>query len=140
MLESTRSVSGRISGRRLGGRIGQEVFALDMPIITTRAPRYPIPMPLRYRKPDEAAWHDGKVENISRTGVLFTVEGLFERGVPVELTFQLPVQFGGRSAGQVLCQGRIVRVARQAASDGLPAMAAQIESYKLFPGENQKTV
>ncbi len=103
-----------------------------------RAPRYPIPMPLRYRRSDEPDWHGGKVENISRTGVLFTADGLFEKGAAVELAFKLPVRFAGRSAGQVMCQGKVVREVMPHASDRPPAMAAQIESYKLFPSDKQE--
>ncbi|HET7842103.1 MAG TPA: PilZ domain-containing protein [Terriglobia bacterium] len=100
-----------------------------------RAPRYPITMPLRYRKHGEAFWHDGKVENISRTGVLFAVQDLLDKDTEVEMTFQLPVQLNGRSAGQVVCVGKIVRVVMPPATDRPSALAAQIGSYKLFPRE-----
>ena len=37
----------------------------------TRAPRFSLRLPIRYRTVGEPAWHDGTTENISRSGVLF---------------------------------------------------------------------
>ncbi len=104
-----------------------------MEIQIARAPRYPISMPLRFRKHGEQAWRDGRVENISRTGLLFTVQEFLDKGTEVEMNFQLPVQLRGRSAGQVMCMGKIVRVVMPPATDRPSALAARIGSYKLFP-------
>jgi hypothetical protein len=97
---------------------------------TERATRFAIPMALSYREPGETAWHKGKVENISRTGVLFTGEGLVDAGTLIEMTFQLPVEVGGRGGAQVLCVGNVVRTVLPPSSDQPPAMAAHIRSYK----------
>ena len=98
-----------------------------------RATRFAIPMPLRYREPGETAWHGGKVENISRTGVLFTVDKPMDVSAQVELTFQLPVELSGATPGQVFCVGQVVRTVMPASTDRPPAMAAQILNYKLMP-------
>ncbi len=100
---------------------------------TERATRFVISMPLRYRMPGETAWHRGKVENISRTGVLFSAEELMDVASPVEMTFQLPVEIGGPGAAQVLCVGNVVRTVLPPTSDQPPAMAASIRSYKFNP-------
>ncbi len=97
-----------------------------------RATRFTIPMPLRYREPGEAAWHGGRVENISRTGVLFTVEKVMDVSAQVEMTFELPVDLSGASPGQVFCVGQVVRTVMPASTDRPPAMAAQIQHYKLM--------
>ena len=98
-----------------------------------RATRFPIPMALTYRRAGETAWHQGKVENMSRTGVLFTAEGLMQPASPVELAIQLPVDIAGPGAAQVRCVGNVVRTVLQPTSESLPAMAAAIRSYRRIP-------
>ncbi len=98
-----------------------------------RAPRFAIPMSLRYRRRGEAAWHEGTIENISRTGVLFSAEKLMDLRDTVEMTFQLPVEVGGENAAQVICVGKVVRTVLPPASDQPSALAASIRSYKFIP-------
>jgi PilZ domain len=95
-----------------------------------RATRYAIPMLLQYRQPGEETWHGGRVENISRSGVLFTVEEVVEVSSQVEMIFQLPVEIRGASAGQVCCTGQVVRTVLPASTDRSPALAASIQSYE----------
>jgi hypothetical protein len=105
-------------------------WASDTKEKAERAPRYAISMALSYRRPGETVWHKGKVENISRTGVLFRVEELMDPGALIEMTFQLPVEIGGESGARVLCVGNVVRTVMPPSSDQPPAMAALIHSYK----------
>jgi hypothetical protein len=95
-----------------------------------RAQRFVIAMPLRYRLPGEDVWHQGNVQNISRSGVLFRAEGLMDEGAPIELTFQLPVEIGGESAAQVYCLGKVVRAVLPPTSDQPPALVVLIHSYQ----------
>jgi PilZ domain len=105
----------------------------DAPKEPTRAQRFAIAMPLSYRRPGEPDWHEGKVENISRTGVLFNAKELMDESAPVEMTFQLPVEIGGAGAAQVFCAGKIVRTVLPPSSDQQPALAAQFRSYQFVP-------
>ena len=100
---------------------------------STRAQRFVIPMPLRYRRPGEREWHNGEVENISRTGVLFSAEELMDLSAPIEMRFQLPVEIGGATAAQVLCAGEIVRTVPPPSSGQLQFLAAQIRTYQFIP-------
>jgi PilZ domain len=98
-----------------------------------RARRFAIPMPLRYRRRGEETWHAGKVENISRSGVLFKVETLMDECVPIEMTFQLPVEMGGENAARVFCVGKVIRTVLPFSSDQQPSLAADIQSYQFVP-------
>lgn len=73
------------------------------------------------------------MQNISRTGVLFTVETVMDVSTHVEITFQLPVEISGGSAGQVLCVGQVVRTVLPPTTDQPPALAATIRSYQFIP-------
>jgi hypothetical protein len=105
-----------------------------------RAPRYAIAMPVRYRGARQQTWRQGKVKNISRTGVLFTTDRALDVSVQIEMIVQLPAEVSGASAAQVLCAGRIVRTVLPAASDQPPEAAAQILSYKLYPKERMSEI
>jgi PilZ domain len=98
-----------------------------------RARRFVIHMPLRYHQPGENVWRHGRVENISRTGVLFSAEELMDLSAPIEMRFQLPVEIGGATAAQVLCAGEIVRTVPPPSSGQLPFLAAQIRTYQFIP-------
>ena len=98
-----------------------------------RAIRFPLGMPLRYREAGEANWHVGKVENISRTGVLFDVENVIGVNARLEMTFELPVELGNATPGQVYCEGEVVRTVLPVATDRPLAVAAQIQRYRLMP-------
>lgn len=95
-----------------------------------RAQRFVIPMPLRYRRSGEEGWQEGRVENISRSGVLFEPAQLMQVKEPVEMSFQLPVEVGGASGAEVFCVGEIVRTVLPAASDARPGLAAKIVDYR----------
>ncbi|HXE89999.1 MAG TPA: ATP-binding protein [Terriglobales bacterium] len=95
-----------------------------------RATRFPLSLPLRYRRPGEPEWHEGLTENISRSGVLFRAQDVLEPKTPVELTVLLPA--GTFGAGAVVnCGGYIVRTVQPTAPEMLPGFAAAISDYSL---------
>lgn len=92
-------------------------------------------MPTRYRVKDEREWRQGRIENISRSGMLFRGEQLLEPDTPVELCFVLPVAvLGEAAAAQVICRGQIVRTVPPSGAESLPALAATILDYQLVRG------
>ena len=103
----------------------------------TRAPRYPLRIPLRYRQSGEQLWHEGRTENISRSGVLFRTDHLMPLQTPIEMLLALPAEVGGgEDAATVICRGRVVRTEPVtgedvAADDARPAVAATIAGYRL---------
>lgn len=101
-----------------------------------RAQRFAIQMPVRYRPVENINWLEGKVENISRSGMLFRAEQLVEVNTPVEMCFELPMEAGGETGAQVICRGKIVRTILPAASDAPPALAAKILDYHFVRGQS----
>jgi len=92
----------------------------------TRARRYDVRTPVRYRTDSSENWHAGETTNVSRSGVLLRTESLLDRDMPIELIVDLPEVITGEPAATVVCQGRVVRVAR--AIDEVPMAAAEVSS------------
>jgi hypothetical protein len=94
---------------------------------SSRAPRFSVPLSLRYRSIGATHWQEGRIENISRSGVLFRTEHLLAVDTPVEMSFVLPL--GGMKPG-IACRGRVVRTVQPKADHALPGLAATISTYQ----------
>ncbi len=92
-----------------------------------RATRFDVPVPLRYRSVGTSPWSEGRIENISRSGVLFRADEPLPVDTPVEMTFALPV---GPDARDVLCRGRVVRTVPATGLAGTAGVAATIAVYR----------
>ncbi len=97
----------------------------------SRAARYSLRLPVRYRRAGDMYWNEGTTENISRSGVLFRAPELLDPATPVEFTFLLPGAASGREGASVNCDGSIVRAVPPEGADALPSLAAKISSYRL---------
>jgi hypothetical protein len=101
----------------------------------TRAPRYRLRIPLRYRSAGESQWREGRTENISRSGVLFRADRLMPPQTRIEIVLALPAEVGGGDdAATVICRGRIVRTELRpgdAENDAGPIVAATIAGYRI---------
>jgi hypothetical protein len=73
------------------------------PIQIPRAQRFPIRIPLQYRKNDLPDWHDCKTVDISRTGILFQTDQTLAINTALEIRVQFP------SSVTLSCQGSVVR-------------------------------
>ena len=105
-----------------------------MPKTPGRAPRFTVEVPLRYRPAGTtAAWSDGRIENISRSGLLFRGERALPVDTPVEMTFALPV----RNARDLFCRGRVVRTVPGADPVGPAGVAATIAVFRFLPGASK---
>ena len=98
---------------------------------SARAPRLPLDLQLRYRPVGARRWHEGQVENISRSGVLFRGAALVDVNTPVEMALVLPVL---PLASAIVCRGRIVRTILPGGPDRRPGLAATISRYRFRPG------
>lgn len=101
-----------------------------------RAPRYAIQMPLRYRVRGQLNWHEGRMENISRSGVLFRGAHTIEPNAAVEMSFLLPANVPNEPAAEVICSGRIVRAVPPSGSVSQPAFAARIWDYRFVRSQD----
>src|SRR4051812_50159187 len=91
-----------------------------------RAQRFGFDLPLRYREAG-GAWHDGRIENISRSGVLFHGDDLPDVDAEIEIVFALPVH---PTPPRIVCRGRVVRTIASDRGDGARRAAATIARYR----------
>ncbi len=96
-----------------------------------RAPRFAIPIAIRYRTPADATWLEGWTENISKSGVLFRADREIELDTPVEMMLEIPTWIATPVAGATICRGRIVRAVPPSPLEDRPAFAATILEYEL---------
>jgi two-component system NtrC family sensor kinase len=105
----------------------------------SRAPRFQLHLPLKYRRLDEDKWHDGETRDISRSGLLFqagdlTQPHLLQPNVQLEINLVLPAEIAGLSPTEVVCRGEIVRTVKTAGEEMPPALAAKILQYHFQHG------
>src|SRR5580692_1754682 len=100
----------------------------------SRAPRFQLNLPLKYRRLGEQNWHEGKTENISRSGMLFQAEEMVQPSAQLEINLVLPAEIAGLSATEVVCRGEVVRSVEPNGSTLSPALAARILQYHFQHG------
>jgi DNA-binding response OmpR family regulator len=112
----------------------RSAHAAHHPLPSTRAQRFQLQLPLKYRRLDEETWHDGKTRNISRSGLLFQAEDLLQPNVVLEISLVLPAEIAGLSPTEVVCRGEIVRSVAAPGEEMPPALAAKILQYRFQHG------
>jgi len=104
---------------------------------TSRAKRFPLNIPVRYREPHHPEWLEGRTENISWSGALLHTEASLQPKIAIELRFELPISLLGEARGEVVCKGTVVRT-EEDPLPGLPAaLAVAIRSYRMTRGGQQ---
>jgi PAS domain S-box-containing protein len=101
---------------------------------SSRAQRFQLHLPLKYRQLDEKNWHDGETKNISRSGLLFQAEDLLQPNVVLEINLVLPAEIAGLSPTEVVCKGEVVRTVESNGEKMPPALAAKILQYRFQHG------
>ncbi len=104
------------------------------PLPSSRAQRFQLHLPLKYRRLNETKWHEGETRNISRSGLLFQAEDLLQPNVVLEINLVLPAEIAGLSATEVVCRGEVVRTVQPAGEEMPPALAAKILQYHFQHG------
>lgn len=110
----------------------------EQPLLS-RARRFQLNLPLKYRRLDEEKWHEGETRNISRSGLLFQAEDLLQPqllqpNVQLEINLVLPAEIAGLSPTEVVCRGEIVRTVKAVGEEMPPALAAKILQYRFQHG------
>jgi len=106
--------------------------AHEMP--STRAQRFQLHLPLRYRRLGEKDWHQGTTENISRSGMLFQADEVLQPSSQLEINLVLPAEIAGLSSTEVVCRGEVVRTIDGHGDTLSPALAARILQYHFQHG------
>jgi PilZ domain-containing protein len=97
-----------------------------------RARRLKLETPVRYRVKNLGTWHDGVIENLSQSGVLFRGQQHFPDNTLIEMVFEMPEEISGQKNSTVLCQGRIIRSKDIQDSEEAVGLAATILDYKFL--------
>jgi hypothetical protein len=102
-----------------------------------RARRLKLDIPLRYRVNKTSTWHEGIIENISQSGVLFNGPHTLPVNALIEMVFEMPEEISGQRNSNVVCQGRVMRFKDAPTDDTTPdqensALAASIVDYKFI--------
>jgi len=95
----------------------------------SRAKRFYIRLPLRYRELGESEWHKGTTQNISRSGLLFAAEDTLQTHAELEISLVLPAEIAGLAPAEVVCRGEVVRAVAPGDNAIAPALAARILQY-----------
>jgi DNA-binding response OmpR family regulator len=103
-------------------------------VSSSRAQRFQLHLPLRYRRLGEQHWHEGTTENISRSGMLFKADELLQPSAQLEINLVLPAEIAGLSATEVVCRGEVVRTVESQGTTLNPALAARILQYHFQHG------
>ena len=117
----------------VGTQIETQTKEKPMP---SRAQRFRLNLPLRYRIAGQPAWRKGTTRDISRSGLLFDAEEALKPTDKLEINLVLPVEIGGLSATEVFCKGEVVRAIGSAEATAVPALAAKILQYHFHHGSH----
>jgi len=110
------------------------------PSWTPRARRLKLDVGLRYRVNNTSTWHEGKIDNLSQSGLLFRGPQQLPVNALIEMVFEMPEEISGQKNRNVLCQGRVMRSRNKQgaetqvedAEDGTGLLAASIVDYKFI--------
>jgi hypothetical protein len=76
--------------------------------LVNRAQRFPLRVPMQYRKDRVSGWQQARTINISRTGILFEAEEKMPADSVLDIRVDLP------SKGMMSCLGTVVRIEESA--------------------------
>jgi hypothetical protein len=110
----------------------------DRPAHSLRAQRYATPMSMLYRAAGDTTWHEGRTQNVSRSGVLFLAEHLMKPDTPIEMVLMMPIEIAGDTAGTAMCHGRIIRAVAPVSFNTRPALAAAILEFDPIPQDPRR--
>ena len=102
------------------------------PTWVPRARRLKLDTPVRYRAKGQTLWHEGVIENLSQSGVLFRVEEPLPQNTLLEMIFEMPEEISGQKNSNVLCQGRVTRAHAKHAREERLTLAASVLDYKFL--------
>jgi hypothetical protein len=104
----------------------------------SRAQRFNLQLPLKYRLLGKSVWCNGTTENISRSGMLFRVEETIQPNAQLEINLVLPVELAGLFPAEVICHGEVVRTVELEQPIVGPALAARILRIPVPPPGSQQ--
>ena len=93
--------------------------------------RFPLELPIKIHKADEAGQASGVTGNLSAAGVYIRADAALEVGSNVEFEIVLPPEVtGAKENVTVQCKGRVVRTDPTGASEDGRGVACVIDTYE----------
>jgi hypothetical protein len=77
---------------------------------TARERRLRHVVPVSFCLDGSGEWHDGRSENLSRSGLLFRSEDEVPVGSRLQIKLEMPTELTGEKADEVICQATVARV------------------------------
>jgi len=105
------------------------------PTWVPRARRLKLDLPVRYRVKNLSNWYEGRIQNISQSGVLFHGLHQLPTNALVEMVFEMPEEISGQKNSAVLCQGRLIRSKEAHETKTGFGLAASILDYRFLHQE-----
>lgn len=99
-----------------------------------RPMRFPLKVPIHYRKSGRLNWMDGRTVNISRTGVFFHTDEYLKADLKLEIRISLPREL------TLSCQGTVVRAETGISAGSKTGMAIKINHCHLLRPEKAKVL
>lgn len=96
----------------------------------SRAERFMIQLPVRYRTPESPEWLEARTENVSHTGVLFQTKSILKPSTMVDVRLEVPPTKADGSHAEVICKCEVVRVEKTRGKKKSPALAFAIRNYR----------
>jgi hypothetical protein len=97
-----------------------------------RERRLPWNVEVQFRSAGAREWLQGKVENISRTGLLLISEFRLDKGAHVVLELEMPETITGQRQFIARCTGQVARIAPDPKNATLNRIACTIEDYRFI--------
>ncbi|HXY15953.1 MAG TPA: PilZ domain-containing protein [Terriglobales bacterium] len=120
--------SARTNGQERGGLVSE----------ARTGKRFPLELPIKIHKTEEAGQHAGVTGNLSAAGVYIRADAALDVGSNVEFEIALPPEVtGAKEPVVVQCRGRVVRTDEPASGDAKDTrgVACVIDSYDFIRRE-----
>ncbi len=105
---------------------GLDWLSRPKPASAERAWRVKAEVPLNFRPVGGFGWSQGRIENISKSGILLKTQQAIGVGTRIEMQFTPPAEVWEKASSLVVCRGQIVRATPAPSTPGKIELAVKI--------------
>lgn len=105
---------------------GLDWLSRPKPSSGERASRIKVQVPLNFRPVGGFGWSQGRIENISKSGILLKTQQGVGVGTRIEMQFAPPPEVWKNASSLVMCRGQIVRAAPAPSAPGKIELGVKI--------------
>lgn len=114
----------------IANTMGNDTMARRLRQVSTRANRFPVQIPIRYRLPQSPEWIESQTENVSHTGVLFRTKSILKPTTIVDVRLEFPPTNGDGTHAEVVCKCEVIRVDQTRGRKTSRGLAVAIRNYR----------